>query len=105
MLPNHIVSIVGWGTDSNGKIFWICRNSWGQYWGELGYFRIQAGFNSLGIESEVAWATPYQYTVPCSKKKKNAGASCQHGVTVETYPEPSRHPQALLRKRLQRGSS
>jgi len=54
---NHIVSIVGYGT-SNGTDYWIGRNSWGQYWGENGWFRIVRGRNALGIEAMVSWATP-----------------------------------------------
>ena len=28
----HVVSVVGWGTGSQGK-YWIVRNSWGTFWG------------------------------------------------------------------------
>jgi Papain family cysteine protease len=79
MLVNHIVSIVGWSTDpATGEQFWIARNSWGQYWGELGYFRIAMGRNALGIESEIAWATPGDFTVhnyPCNEDASNCGGT------------------------------
>lgn len=37
---NHIVSIVGWDRTSKKNAHWIIRNSWGQYWGEMGYVRV-----------------------------------------------------------------
>nr|AAO64444.1 cathepsin Z-like cysteine proteinase [Myxobolus cerebralis] len=43
-LPNHLVSILGWGedVDEHDKVrpYWIIRNSWGTNWGEKGFFRI-----------------------------------------------------------------
>jgi len=59
---NHIVSIVGYGTDNSTKTdYWTVRNSWGQYWGELGHFRIVRNKNALGIEQSVYWATPKKF--------------------------------------------
>jgi hypothetical protein len=31
------------------------RNSWGTYWGELGFFKVQRGVNALQIESGDCW--------------------------------------------------
>jgi len=41
----HWVVVVGWQDDPEVKSggYWICRNSWGEKWGENGYFNIAYG--------------------------------------------------------------
>ncbi|KAL7438382.1 hypothetical protein ACHAXH_007602 [Discostella pseudostelligera] len=97
---NHIVSIVGFGKDPDtNQDYWIIRNSWGEYWGEMGFARIAAGKNMLGIEDHVAWVTPGTFTianVACSEDGKICGDEIQnHGSPIvrkfvsHTYVDPS----------------
>jgi C1A family cysteine protease len=41
---HHAVVILGWGYDARYRSeYWILRNSWGETWGERGYFKILFG--------------------------------------------------------------
>lgn len=99
---NHIVSIVGWEMDkATGKKAWIVRNSWGQYWGEMGFMRLEAGKNLLGIEGEVAWATPGTFTIhnfPCAEDGKNCAIHKDGPVATQLYRDPSQDQTSVQRR-------
>lgn len=56
---NHAVTVVGYGTDTDGTKYWLIRNSWDVSWGESGYMRLQrdSGVEGglCGVASKVSY--------------------------------------------------
>lgn len=59
IMINHEIAVVGWGYDEASQTeYWVGRNSWGTYWGEMGFFRIEMHKNNLGIETDCSAGIP-----------------------------------------------
>lgn len=56
---DYMVTIIGWGYDEDSDTeYWIGKNQWGVAWGLDGYFKMETGVNSNGIEDNCMWGVP-----------------------------------------------
>jgi cathepsin F len=54
---DHAMLIVGYGVSAQSEKYWIIKNSWGKYWGESGYFKINRGAGTCGLNMAVSHPT------------------------------------------------
>uniref|UniRef100_A0ACD5YUY0 Uncharacterized protein n=1 Tax=Avena sativa TaxID=4498 RepID=A0ACD5YUY0_AVESA len=71
---DHAVVAVGYGTEVDGKEYWIVRNSWGPRWGEGGYIRMERNASTTGSVGKCGIAMFASYPVKNGPNPKPAPA-------------------------------
>lgn len=77
---DHVMEITGWGETPSGTKYWVVRNSWGTYWGDMGWVKIQRGVNLMMIESSCDWSVPNFEDLDVQLKSRVLGDYI-HGTT------------------------
>eukprot|EP00918_Siedleckia_nematoides_P079417 GHVU01173912.1.p1 GENE.GHVU01173912.1~~GHVU01173912.1.p1 ORF type:complete len:363 (+),score=78.42 GHVU01173912.1:547-1635(+) len=89
---NHAVLVVGYGVE-DGVPYWLVKNSWGQEWGDDGYFKIERGKNMCGIADCASY--PWVYSsgeINAEEEKRRENEEVVVPLGVE--PEPQRRKRS-----------
>ncbi len=81
---NHAVVLVGWDDNQGSNGVWMLRNSWGVWWGESGYMRIEYGCSLIGWGTAYVTSTP---TLTVSGYVRRADGSPIAGVKLNGLPQ------------------
>jgi len=57
-LVEHLVVLVGWGANEKGEKYWIVQNTWGEAYGDKGYFLLKRGENECAVETDIVAFMP-----------------------------------------------
>ncbi|CAM0902396.1 unnamed protein product [Alopecurus aequalis] len=71
---DHAVVAVGYGSERDGKDYWIVRNSWGPGWGEGGYIRMERNVSTTGNVGKCGIAMFASYPIKSGPNPKPAPA-------------------------------
>jgi len=54
-LINHGVLVIGYGTETDGQDYWLFKNSWGNQWGENGFFKLGKNPSVCGVVLDITY--------------------------------------------------
>ena len=86
MAINHAVVVTGWGEEwIKGRLikYWILKNSFGEGWGEKGYFKLERGPHTLDAEGFGTCGMYFESVYPVIDEKARSKA-CVPGSTYRT---------------------
>jgi len=93
---DHDMEVAGWGETESGEKYWVIRNSWGTYWGQAGWAKLQRGTNALLSEADCAWAEPTWDELDGTLDSKILGSYVQGIASEKKFEETPWTPPAAF---------